>query len=95
MTDNKISEKLKKLVDGLDSNEKDALYRYLWAEHVGNDVWYEISENFEEDVPPEKVEAVVEDVVSKYVYDCEYDCNLSYWDNIHNLTKKAINRINN
>ena len=36
----------------------------------------------------EEEDALCEDVVNAYVYNRDYDCNLSYWDNIDNLIKE-------
>lgn len=78
-----LSEKLKNILDGLNTVEKDDLYRYLWAEHVKEDV-----ESFAENIDIDIDDDIVEQVVYRYVYCGDYDCNLNYWTNIENLIKE-------
>lgn len=74
-------EKIESIVNGLTAVEKDDLYRYLWVDYVKKDVISYCEDNdiayTDEDFPDR--------VANRYVYDGEYECNLSYWDNIRNL----------
>lgn len=92
-----MNKTLKHIVDGLDAVEKDDLYRYLWADHVREDVESRLASDYEEmmlnasgETDEDHLKAVVENVVERYVYDGDYDCNLSYWENIDNLIEKAM-----
>lgn len=93
----KLSEKLKALIDGLDSVEKDDIYRYLWAEHVREDAESHLMSNYEDVVTDEngetdeyRINIIADQVADRYVYDGYYDCNNAYWDNIDNLIEDAI-----
>lgn len=70
------------LLHELPYRDKDTLYRKIWAEHVLEDIQgYADTANIQ--IPEKEAEAAAE----KYV-NGEYDCNLSYWENIHNLLEK-------
>ena len=89
---------LKRIIDGLDAVEKDDVYRYLWAEHVREDVENRISDNAENsDDSDIRIfdTRVIDYVTERYVYDGRYDCNLSYWENIDNLIDEAERNISN
>lgn len=68
------------MLDSLPDTELDSVYRYLWAQHVREDV-----ESHAEDIDAELTEEEIDKIVERYVYEGDYDCNLSYWDNIENL----------
>lgn len=95
-----INKTLKHIVDGLDAVEKDDLYRYLWSDHVREDVESRLDSDYEDrilnasgETDEERLEAVIKNVVERYVYDGDYDCNLSYWENIDNLIEKAVSNV--
>ena len=73
---NKLSEKMHSFVKTLSSTERDELYRYLWSDYVRNDVREHLSRD-DIGLSDEDVNAIVEDVVEYYVYNGEYDCELS------------------
>lgn len=72
----------------LSETQKDEIYRMLWSDHVYEDVKARLSENPDLALDEEEEEALCEDVVNAYVYNGDYDCNLSYWDNIDNLIRE-------
>jgi hypothetical protein len=72
-------------VKNMSSEQKDAIYRYLWTQHVYEDV-----ENRAEETETALSEEQIDEVVEEYVYYGNYDCNLSYWDNIDNLIESVI-----
>lgn len=81
----RINKALKAKIDALTPVEQDEVYRYLWFQHVKEDV-----ETYSENIDLKELGIKFDDeeittVAEKYVYDGEYDCNLSYWDNIENL----------
>lgn len=80
---------IKSFVDSLDYLSKDALYRYLWAEHVREDVQGRLEDY--DDISENEYEAIIEAVANAYVYDGDYDCELTYWENIDNLIRKMSN----
>lgn len=73
----------------LSETQKDELYRMLWSDHVYEDVKARLSENPDLALDEEEEEALCEDIVNAYVYNGDYDCNLSYWDNIDNLIQEC------
>lgn len=79
-------ELLKKLnFDELSYEEKDAIYRAVWSNHVKNDV-----KAFIKDEDITLTEDQIDHIAQLYVYDGRYDCNLSYWDNIRNLINEEF-----
>ena len=69
-----------KVYDRLNDRNKDALYRMLWSDYVKMDVLARCEER-NIDLEDEDVNRIT----NMYVGYGEYDCNLSYWDNIDNL----------
>lgn len=79
-------ELLKKLnFDELSYEEKDAIYRAVWSNHVKNDV-----KAFIKDEDITLTEDQIDHIAQLYVYDGRYDCNLSYWDNLRNLINEEF-----
>ena len=77
LTDSDVSESK---INELSAIEKDKIYRMVWAEHVTDDIL-----SHAEDMGVEISKEDAEILAESYVCDGEYDCNLSYWDNIENL----------
>ena len=80
MITNTISPELKEKIDNMSSYEQDQIYRYLWAQHIREDV-----ESLCEEEEIELNDGDIDLIVEKYVYEGKYDCNLSYWTNLENL----------
>lgn len=79
-----MNQKLKDIVESLTGSERDALYRFLWADYMREDViGYCEENNISYD------DNLVEAIVNLYVYHGEYSCELSYWDNIDALIGKC------
>jgi ribosomal protein S13 len=79
-------ELLKKLnFDELSYEEKDAIYRAVWLNHVKNDV-----KAFIKDQDIALNEDQIDHIAQLYVYDGRYDCNLNYWDNLDNLINEEF-----
>ncbi len=75
----------------LTADEQDKVYRYLWKERVVEDARSVIEEYiFYSLLSKEDVERIADEAADRYVYNGDYDCNLSYWDNISNLVRDAI-----
>lgn len=77
-------------LDCLNAESKDELYRKLQLENVITDVENELAEMALDDhnmaaINDNGYVETVTAIARKYVYDCEYDCNLPYWTNIDNL----------
>lgn len=83
---NDLTLNINTFIDSLDPASRDALYRRLWIEYVTEDVACHI-ETFD-DIPCNDYDTIVELVAQAYVYDGDYDCNLTYWENIDNLIKR-------
>ena len=71
------------LAEYLSFEEKDAFYRKIWAEHIKEDV-LTFAENKDIEITDEEADRTA----SAYV-NGRYDCNLSYWENLHNLIQES------
>lgn len=69
------------LFNEMTDTQKDDVYRKVWAGHVHKDVMELLEKE-------ENKEEIAESITNAYVYDGKYDCNLSYWDNLHNLIER-------
>lgn len=76
-------EELHKMIDSLSSYEQDRIYRYLWGQHVREDVI-----SHAETIGVELDDCIIDTVVDRYVERGDYDCNLDYWTNIGNLIEE-------
>lgn len=73
----KLSKQTKRLLNILPLKEQDNIYRYIWHQHVMEDV-----RSHAETLDIELTDDEIDTAAEYYVYDGDYDCNLSYWDNI-------------
>lgn len=74
-------DQIEELIKGISYSNKDSIYRSLWFEYVKEDV-----ESRLEDHPDITLtEDQINNCALRYVYDCDYDCDLPYWDNIDTL----------
>jgi hypothetical protein len=80
-----ISEELKNRVDNLSAQERDDIYRYLWGQHVKEDIRSHVA-----DMDIELDDGDIEAIMEQYVYEGRYDCNLDYWANIGNLIDEYV-----
>lgn len=87
-----IQEKAKKLLQNVSPEMKDALYRSVWHEHVQDDVrghmegtGYDLSDY---DLSEDEITLIAD----RYVYEGEYDCNCSYWDNLEALMDDVVKK---
>ena len=65
------------------------IYKILRKEHVEKDALAYITDDYDykksiEDYSDEEVE-LADAIAERYVYEGDYDCNLTYWGNIKNL----------
>lgn len=74
------NETITKLLNTLTESEKDQIYRALWITHVKEDI-----RSHGEDTDQALTEDDIDIIADRYVYQGDYDCNLSYWDNIQAL----------
>lgn len=81
---------LEKLAENLDFKTSDDLYRILHMPYVKEDVKHMLNE-LEIDTSAYNLECLIDDCASRYVYDGDYDCNLSYWQNLENIIRNEIN----
>lgn len=75
-TDDSLVEKL----NMLNPSMTDMIYRRTWMEHVVTDI---LDYACDHEIKLEQKDAII--IAKQYVYDGEYDCNLSYWTNIENF----------
>ena len=80
-----INTTLKAKVDALTYEEQDDVYRYLWSQHVREDV-----ESHANDIDADLTKEEIDKVVEMYVYQGKYECNIDYWSNIENLIDYVI-----
>ena len=76
-------EEIHKMIDSFSSYEQDRIYRYLWGQHVREDVI-----SHAETIGVELDDCIIDTVVDRYVEHGDYDCNLDYWTNIENLIEE-------
>lgn len=72
-----LNEQTKAYIDSLPLLEQDQVYRYLWHHYIEEDIASYASDN---DICLTDKE--IEIAADYFVYEGEYDCNSSYWDNI-------------
>lgn len=76
-------------IDACDDYVKDQIYRHLWKNHVIDDV-----ESHMEDMDVTLTKDEIDLAAHRYAYDGDYDCNLSYWDNIENRINDILEERN-
>lgn len=81
---------LEKLAENLNFKTSDDLYRILHMPYVKEDVKHMLNE-LEIDTSAYNLECLIDECASRYVYDGDYDCNLSYWQNLENIIRNEIN----
>lgn len=77
-------------VSSLDPISRDALYRNLWLEYVIEDITTRMCDCCPEDICSGDCGELIEKAAHAYVYDGQYDCNLSYWENIDNVINRCL-----
>lgn len=82
----KIDNVATQIVSELDWKLCDALYRRLWIDYVKQDIESHLNEDLGNDYTDDEIQVMAE----HYVYDGEYDSNMTYWDNIENLQEFII-----
>lgn len=75
------------LIDTWSEQAKDEAYRYLWLSYVKADVISHVKDELEDIT---LTDDEVEYIARRHVYEGDYDCNLSYWQNIDNLIDETI-----
>ena len=90
----KATNKINKIYNELNDVEKDTLYRKLRLDYVKEDIYsllYSLleDENLPLDEESMLAEKIANIVSERYVYDGDYDCNLTYWDNLRNLINEV------
>lgn len=85
-----VNNKPEDIYNSLDNTVRDSLYRLLWSDYVKSDINAVLEQHPDAPEDDDKYEAMVNDITRSYVYEGDYDCNLSYWDNINNLIDKYI-----
>ena len=70
------------LLNAIPNKEKDRFYRKIWAEHVLEDI-----QGYADTAGIQVSESEAKAAAKQYV-NGKYDCNISYWENIHNLLEK-------
>ena len=80
------------IMTSMNPDDKDALYRLLWSDYVYDDVQQRLEDEYEHVTfeNDDEREAFIENVVNRYVYDGDYDCNLTYWNNIDNIINDLL-----
>lgn len=84
------NEELFKLIDSLKPHRKDELYRYLWVNHVKEDVRTVLEEYGVPYLSDDDFDALIDDCANRFVYNGEYDCNTDYWSNLDALIDRRL-----
>lgn len=79
-------------IEGASEDEKARIYSLLQKEYVKEDV-FSLMEDNSIKLTEEEKETIADMVGERYAVDKEYDCNLSYWENINNLLYPQIEKI--
>lgn len=74
LDENQIDE----LIKGITYSNKDAIYRRLWFDYIKEDVIELARQNPDIELTDDQINKCA----NRYVYDCDYDCEIPYWDNI-------------
>ena len=74
----RVDEKTRAAIDGMTTLEKDQMYRGLWFEFVCEDL-YQLCED------KHITDDDISRIAKKYVYDCDYDCEIPYYDQLYAL----------
>lgn len=82
------------LYANMSEKQKDDIYRLVWKEHTKEDVKSRIEDLQIMDENNKNFNTVVETVAARYVYNGDYDCNLTYWNNIDNLIDETFIELN-
>ena len=77
--------RIKRLLEALTSKEQDAVYKHVKYEHTLEDIKSHLN-----DMGEELTDKQIEHVAERFVYQCDYDCNQSYWDNIETLIREEL-----
>jgi hypothetical protein len=91
MSVNETYKQAEKVIEGLNPNVADAVYRLLWKEHVIKDVKTQLEQDERsEHMSEESYDALASQCAERYCMQTDYDCNLDYWTNIQNLIDDEI-----
>ena len=82
------------LYEKMSEKQRDDIYRLVWKKYVKEDVKSRIEDLHVLDKNDENFNIIVETVATRYVYDGDYDCNLTYWENIDNLIDETFIELN-
>ena len=80
-----ISPTLKAQIDAMPYQDQDDIYRYLWHQHVMEDV-----EAHSTDMDVTLTQDEIDLAAEYYVYDGAYDCNFDYWSNIEGVINRVL-----
>lgn len=75
------------------SKERELIYRNVYKDYVSQDVLGLIREKLDlytNDLTDEELKPLCDEVAEMYVFNGDYDCNLSYWNNIDALLDETF-----
>lgn len=78
-----------KLLNSLTDSQKDYIYRKVWAEHVKEDV-LSVLAGRKDNLSDKEKQEIAEEAAYLYCEEGQYDCNLSYWENVENLVNELV-----
>lgn len=85
-----------KIIEGMEPEVKDAMYRLLWKEHLKEDIESQLGQtDFSEKLEhlsDAEYYAMIDRMAEQYA-DGKYDCNLDYWTNIQNLIDNEMSEM--
>ena len=80
-------ENARKIIEGLDDTTRFWVMRLISRDYVLEDV---VSLMEDTDLEPDAKEEIAEKVAERFAVDRDYDCNLSYWDNINAMIREEM-----
>ncbi len=87
----RIPDNVEYLISSLTDSEIEVVYRHRLFQHTKADVLSRIEE-YHTEMSEENADSIAEAVAERWVKDGDYDCGLSYWDNIDNLVEEVMPR---
>ncbi len=84
-----IYEQAKFILDGLDPEIGDAIYDLVHMKYLKADALQKMSEeSYYKNFSNRTKQILADRVAKRYAIDGDYDCDMSYWDNIYNLLRE-------
>lgn len=87
--ENLLAADANEIYEHLSYQQRQELFKIMRFKNIQVDVFYYFDSDDKYKNSPEKNE-IAHKAAYKYVYEGDYDCNISYWDNIKNLIDREL-----